>query len=625
MGPALTLAFRPLHSAVPEHSQAYWKLRRVVPRRCRAVFRRTALSGGYFFPVVSAAGARMSPADQPLSIWTRRLAVTSSRCEPGVFGCVDDRPLTAAATITRSNRTESRRTGTRPSGSEEIVAVNPIGDRFFSPASLRDAGSDLERTKMTLHYRCKRPFICSFAIVMAFASAISGAQGAQVPGRKGERSVQWREAQSCGVACGYLLTRFLDQAITYDEASAAIRIHSGGTSLEDLKKGLDSLGAEVSVVRAKPSDLESIRMPVIAHTLPREETVSHIGHYLFVLKVTDHFVWYIEPNYAASIEKVTRNRFLRCWSGYLITPKAMINRGAWGIDLLLSIVLAATIVAGLHLDHPTLVSRLRRRHCPKVVVLLVIASFSWGCGPTPLSLVGSSETGSEEWGRACPCQLIVETTDVDVGVLPEYGVATARFAIENAGALPVQLQLGAPTCRCTEVAIDKYDLKPGEATCIRMSMRSIAHTAGPSEAQVYVAAEDQKWATTLHIHGVQCGARFLEYRYALGGPTASRRATIKGNLFVRNAETKCSVIPSLAGTGLDQILQIEDVRISDPILRHGYVERTCSFAIAMRSTTAAFPVIRQNVMLPVAIRLGDSTMTQHVALAVLTTSVASQH
>jgi hypothetical protein len=480
---------------------------------------------------------------------------------------------------------------------------------------------------MPLHCGGERIFIYS---LLAFALCASDRlsaepQAAQVLGARPEEVHHWREGQSCGVACGYLLARLLGREISYEDAVKAIPIHSGGTSLERLKKGLAQLGVEASVVRAKPGDIDSLRMPVIVHTLSRQEGSGQMGHFLLVLDISDHFVRYIEPNYAASIEKVTRNEFVRCWTGYLIMPKYRTSRAEWGIDAILSVILGATVVVGFRRDASVIVARMRprlKRSIATVGLVLLIAGLSSGCEQTPLSLVPSAAIAGAKRRVYRPCQLVIGSTEVDLGILPKEGEATARFWIENQGDESVRLNLGAPTCRCTKATMEKSLLRPGEATWIRMSMRSRPDVAGPSDAQVYLTAEGQKWAETLHIHGIQWGARFPEYRYLVGGPTPSQTATITGSLYIRDAATMCRIAPSLAKTGLENALEIRDVQIGEPIAFPGYVERKCSFSVALRA--AAGPLlVRRQVSLPISVRLGDTVTTREVCLSVLPTNSVS--
>ncbi len=152
------------------------------------------------------------------------------------------------------------------------------------------------------------------------------------------QSGHWREAQSCGVASAYMLARLLGREIDYRDAVAAIPIEGGGSSLLALQQGLQTMGLSAAILKAQPAELDRMAMPVIAHMLPRREASNSVGHFLLVLHVDDHFVRYIEPSYAASIETVPRNQFLRCWSGYLVAPESgktvferLLEFALWGV------------------------------------------------------------------------------------------------------------------------------------------------------------------------------------------------------------------------------------------------------------------------------------------------------
>ena len=90
----------------------------------------------------------------------------------------------------------------------------------------------------------------------------------QVDARGAAHNHHWREAQSCGVACGYMLARLLGSEITYDDAVAAIPIEKGGSSLLGLQEGLAALGVSATVLRAKPRDLDHFATPLIATSCP---------------------------------------------------------------------------------------------------------------------------------------------------------------------------------------------------------------------------------------------------------------------------------------------------------------------------------------------------------------------
>src|SRR5579872_1388593 len=84
------------------------------------------------------------------------------------------------------------------------------------------------------------------AAIMVAPTAQTCADGQKSPLRAQTPAQHWREAQSCGVACGYMLARFLGAQVTYSDAVAAIPIEHGGTSVLALQQGLATLGVSAT-------------------------------------------------------------------------------------------------------------------------------------------------------------------------------------------------------------------------------------------------------------------------------------------------------------------------------------------------------------------------------------------
>jgi hypothetical protein len=362
-------------------------------------------------------------------------------------------------------------------------------------------------------------------------------------------------------------------------------------------------------------------MPVIAHMLPRREATDAVGHFLLVLRVDDHSVRYVEPNYAASIETVPRNQFLRCWSGYLVapTPRKAVSESCF--EFALCTLFATTISLGVF---PRTRSCVRRRleswKLSSMLFLVGLAGASClapGCAATPLSFhappaASLSRPETVHWPR-----LVAWNTDADLGALPPDGAAEALFRIENQGDSEVRLHLGSPTCRCSEARIEREALKPGESTNIHMVMRSKPRQAGPADARVYVEAEKGPWAEVLSVHAVQLGANLPDYTYAIGASSpASRKASVVGNVFLKGSASVVKVDVPLSATGLESLLIIRDLRVGSPTQMPGYVRRDCSFTVELNSKTALVKE-RREVALPVSVTVDGQTTLHHVRLAVL--------
>ncbi|HEV3298385.1 MAG TPA: cysteine peptidase family C39 domain-containing protein [Planctomycetaceae bacterium] len=436
-------------------------------------------------------------------------------------------------------------------------------------------------------------------------------------------SQHWREAESCGVACGYMLARLRGRHINYSDAVSAIAIENGGTSLLALQEGLRRLGVATTSLKATPRDLDRIAMPVIAHMLPRRETSSAVGHFLLVLRVDDHSVRYVEPNYAASIETVPRNQFLRCWSGYLVapTPHKAVFETSFKFALCTLFAIVLTILLGVF-PHVRWYARRRPKNCKLRAMLLLVglvgaSSLTTGCATMRPSSHVPPDVSLSRPQTEDPSRLVVWSTEADLGALPRDGVAEAIFRIENQGDSQVCLHLGMPTCRCSEARLERDVLKPGESTNVCMMMRSRPHQAGPAEARVYVEAEKGRWAEMLSVHAVELGANFPDCTYAIGGsPPATQKATVVGNMFVKASASAVKVDVPLSGSGLESLLVIRDLRVGSTTQMTGYARRDCSFTVELNSKTGLVKE-RREVALPVSVTLDGRTTLHRIRLIVL--------
>ncbi len=431
-------------------------------------------------------------------------------------------------------------------------------------------------------------------------------------------SAHWREAQSCGVACAYMLARLAGQPVEYKDAAAAIPIEHGGSSLLAVQTGLRTMGVSATILKAKPAELDRMTMPVIAHLWPRRETGDSVGHYLLLLQVDDRSVRYIEPNYATSIETVPRNQVLRCWSGYLVAPtprQTPFERRAevamWSIFLVLVSIGSFPAVRVIWVR----VWGARNRVAVLSVIGAIVSSVASGCAGLRPS-VGVSHQSEHPIEIEHMPRLVVWNTEADLGVIPREGVREASFRIENLGDAEVRLHLGAPTCRCSQARLEKESLGPGQATNVRMLMRSRPRQAGPADARVYVGAEDGKWAEALIVHGIELGANFPDYAYVVGGPPPARSAAVAGSLFLKSAGAIAKVDVSLAGAGLESLLSVHDLRIGPPVAMSDCVRRDCSFTVAL-SPKASGDSKRRDLVLPVSVNVDGELSKHSVRLTVL--------
>jgi Peptidase C39 family/Protein of unknown function (DUF1573) len=431
----------------------------------------------------------------------------------------------------------------------------------------------------------------------------------------------WREAQSCGVACGYMLARLLGRDLDYEDAVEAIPIEDGGTSLSGLKDGLKALGVSTAIWRATPKDLDRLTMPVIAHMLPRREASNSVGHFLLVLQIDDRSVRYIEPNYAASIETVPRNQFLRGWSGYLVAPESGKTIFECWLEFALWGVFATSISIGGFPEIRSIMVRVRaswkRDQLFLVACVLGSTCLAPGCAASRPILSSSFDVTEQRARTQDMSRLVAWSTEADLGVLPRDGAAEALFRIDNQSRGEVRLHLGSPTCRCSEARIEKEILKAGESTNVHMVMRSRPRQAGPANAHVYLEAEGGKWAEMLSVHAVELGANFSDYTYVIGDKApAARSVSVVGNVFLKAATTRAKVDVTLVGTGLESVLRIRDSHWGPPIEMPGCVCRECAFTVELNPKANAIDE-RREVILPVSVDVGGEKSAHRVRLTIL--------
>jgi hypothetical protein len=462
-------------------------------------------------------------------------------------------------------------------------------------------------------------------MVVAFGAlefSLLGAGPPQIQQSRGKPSASnhWREAESCGVACGYMLARFLGRDVDYDDAVAAIPVENHGTSLLALQNGLQRLGVSSSVIKAAPQELDRMRMPVIAHVFPRRETRNSVGHFLLLLETDGRSVRYIEPNYAAAIVTLPRNQFVRSWSGYLVVPAPKESRAERFFEIILWGAFAATISIGVAPVGRAIVARSEwskvARRLFSLGAVMVACVWISGCSR-------SETAGNLELEAAAASEMpkmprpIAWNTDVDLGALPRGGAADALFRIENQGNAPLSLHLGAPSCRCSEARLEREIVAPGESTNVHMVMRSRPRQAGPANAQVCVEAEGGIWAETFAVHAFELGGSFPDLTYLIGGPSrGARQATVVGDLFLKDPASAYQVDVPLARLDLGSLITVSDVEVGTPIDMAGCVRRHCSFTIAVNSKAKPLEE-RRDVILPISVTIDGETSSYGVRVTVL--------
>ncbi len=375
--------------------------------------------------------------------------------------------------------------------------------------------------------------------------------------------LHWREPASCGIGSSYMLLKAKGREVSYQEVEAAVGVDAdgsgglAGSSLAAIERGCRQLGVEVTVLNLAPAELSQVQFPAIAHLTgatrrARQTRSAVIGHYVLILNVTDHNVWFIDPSVGYS-QQSPRGDFLRAWSGYLIVPEDQIPRPSIGQYLTYAGIgaLAATILLMCCLFGRKVVNRARAAKVGSAVTATVALLLMTGCAPT-------APSGVEPEATAKVFELTAMKLEHDV-VLPENGTpVTATFPIWNSGGVPVKLELGHPTCSCSFAELKLRELAPGQSTELILGMKPPT-TAGPKSAGVQVAATGQPWSYTFKINGVEPGLNLPNRQQWVIGGQQKQSLVISGMVYTETESepVKVTATPLDNGEGRVKVVAIE--------------------------------------------------------------------
>lgn len=90
-------------------------------------------------------------------------------------------------------------------------------------------------------------------------------------------------------------------------------------------------------------------------------------------------------------------------------------------------------------------------------------------------------------------QIAAETTNIDLGDVPNGEVITRQIAIRNDGEATLNVQSLSTSCGCTTATLDAMQIEPGQSANLHITFDSGAHgpdLTGPLLRHVYVNSDD---------------------------------------------------------------------------------------------------------------------------------------
>ena len=160
------------------------------------------------------------------------------------------------------------------------------------------------------------------------------------------KSSNWRQPNYCGVNSAYVFLKIHGEEVTHDEVEQRIPVSDAGSSLSDLREGIQSFGMPVRAVRAQSEQLARIPLPAVAH-IERNDVHTfdplNRGHFVVLVAVEPEVVSYVDGT-SGVLETARKDRFLREWSGYLLVPDL---RAFYFLPMMLSVISAVFTIATL--------------------------------------------------------------------------------------------------------------------------------------------------------------------------------------------------------------------------------------------------------------------------------------
>ena len=128
----------------------------------------------------------------------------------------------------------------------------------------------------------------------------------------------WRSHRMCGVNSLYILLCSTGPTCNYSDLLKNINVGPKGTNLAELRDAANKLGRSILVVRETPDTLLNNPLPIVAHLDDgREDT----GHFCVVIAQQDDS-FHIVDGSTATFHKISKDRFYREWTGYLLINKS---------------------------------------------------------------------------------------------------------------------------------------------------------------------------------------------------------------------------------------------------------------------------------------------------------------
>ena len=320
--------------------------------------------------------------------------------------------------------------------------------------------------------------------------------------------------KQCGISCLYLVLKLHGFEPKFAELQELIPVGKHGASLHDLADVSRKLGFQARAVRCKPDELDSLRLPAIAHLEVFNDPYPYL-HYVVITKIDGSDMTMFDP-FDNRTRTVNRSDMGGSLSGHFLVAA---DREANVVGAVLAIVGLLVSGLGAWRVFGAWRSRSARRRAVGgglargATACVVAVCCSFGCGRTATA-PSPPNSAATVTARA---PLESQNTSLDLGSLQWNTEVKGEFRFRNVSASPIQLRLGPASCSCLKVEMGAAEvLQPGAEGRLHLYLDTMHRDrAGKVEGCVPLFAGGGEEPLQFCVKGFLDGAIFPQPSYVI--------------------------------------------------------------------------------------------------------------
>lgn len=317
---------------------------------------------------------------------------------------------------------------------------------------------------------------------------------------------------TCGRDCLYLWLRLQGVSVSYDDVQSQIDIGPSGSEMSEILKASRVWEPSTRLAKLAYSDLCALKRPAIVHVWVTQGK-DRKGHYMVVTRASEEGVSMIETATQMRTD-MTPQAFSELWSSYAL------YKGNPVIDWALSLPIVAVLLIVWQIYSHVKKKRFAMKTAAVSLCVLLAAP---GCNRSPDATVGNNQQatdGSEPGRKIEVIPIAASKRHTDLGIIPLNKLGTAQFFITNLRNEPVELQLGKPSCGCTQAVLSEETVGPKGTATLEISLGAEGGSyAGLRQGAVELGVKGIAGSLRFSVEGFVEGISLFPYTLRLATKT----------------------------------------------------------------------------------------------------------